>query len=82
MSPPIDIPGVAEAVARVRAYHRRTKHMPGRYAPGPGYMDRANQPDRFRRFLGARMVELPLVPDDDTPPTTRRSSLKGRRLGR
>jgi len=31
-------------------------------------MDWANQPDPFRRFSGARMVELPLVPDDGTPP--------------
>jgi hypothetical protein len=46
----------------VRAYHQRTKHMPERYSPGPGYLDWANQPDPFRRFSGARMVELPLVP--------------------
>jgi SagB-type dehydrogenase family enzyme len=68
MSPPSDISGVADSVARVRAYHRRTKHMPERYSPGPGYMDWANQPDPFRRFSGARTVELPLVPDDGTPP--------------
>lgn len=60
--------GVVDAVSRVRAYHRRTKHMPERYAPGPGYMDWANQPDPFRRFSGARMVALPLVQDDATPP--------------
>ena len=63
-----DAGGVAEAVRRVRAYHQRTKHMPERYAPGPGGMDWANQPDPFRRFSGARMVELPLVGDDGTPP--------------
>ena len=68
MSTPSDISGVADAVARVRAYHQRTKHLPGRYAPGPGYMNWTNQPDPFRRFSGARMVELPLVPDDGTPP--------------
>jgi SagB-type dehydrogenase family enzyme len=55
-------------VAQVRAYHQRTKHMPGHYAPGPGYMDWANQPDPFRRFSGARIVDLPLVRDDGTPP--------------
>ena len=68
MSPPSDVVALPDAVARVRAYHQRTKHMPGRYAPGPGYMDWANQPDPFRRFLGARVIELPLVPDDGTPP--------------
>jgi len=60
--------GVLDAVTRVRAYHQRTKHMPERYAPGPGYMDWANQPDPFRRFSGAPIVELPLVRDDGTPP--------------
>ena len=67
LSPHNDGRGVADAVAPVRAYHQRTKHMPGRYALGPGYMDWANQPDPFRRFPGASMVELPLVLDDDTP---------------
>jgi len=67
-SPPSDVPGVPDAVARVRSYHQRTKHLPGHFAPGPGYLDWANQPDPFRRFSGARMVELPLVPDDGTPP--------------
>ena len=67
-SPPSDVPGVSDAVARVRTYHQRTKHLPGHFAPGPGYLDWANQPDPFRRFSGARMVELPLVPDDGTPP--------------
>ena len=62
------IRGVLDAVAQVRAYHQRTKHMPERYAPGPGHMDWANQPDPFRRFSGARMIELPLVHDDGTPP--------------
>ena len=55
-------------MAHVRDYHRRTKHMPGHYAPGPGYLDWANQPDPFRRFSGARIVDLPLVRDDGTPP--------------
>jgi SagB-type dehydrogenase family enzyme len=45
----------------VRAYHQRTKHLPEQFAPGPGYMDWANQPDPFRRFKGARLVELPFV---------------------
>ena len=66
--PPGDRAGVAEAVAQVRAYHQGTKHLPGRFAPGPGYMDWANQPDPFRRFSGARIIELPLIPDDSTPP--------------
>ncbi len=58
VSPPMGDHGVDDAIARVRAYHQRTKHTPERFAPGPGYMDWANQPDPFRRFAGARMVEL------------------------
>ena len=51
----------AGQLGAVRAYHQRTKHLPDQFAPGPGYMDWANQPDPFRRFKGARLVELPLV---------------------
>ena len=68
MSLASDVDGLPDAVTRVRAYHQRTKHMPERNAPGPGYMDWANQPDPFRRFSGARNIELPLVRDDGTPP--------------
>ena len=67
-SPPSDVPGVPDAVARVRTYHQRTKHLPGQFAPGPGHLDWANQPDPFRRFSGALNIELPLVLDDGTPP--------------
>ncbi|MCA8979366.1 MAG: nitroreductase, partial [Planctomycetes bacterium] len=48
---------------RVIAYHRITKHAPGRYARSLGYMDWDTQPDPFRRFDGAPRVELPLRAD-------------------
>lgn len=48
----------ANAVAR---YHERSKHHPERYAPGPGGLDWATQPDPFRRFEGAPLIELPLL---------------------
>ena len=57
-----------DSLSAVREYHRRTKHLPERYAPGPGYLDWANQPDPFRRYIGARLVELPLARVDQTPP--------------
>ena len=57
-----------DRISAVRDYHRRTKHLPGRYAPGPGYLDWANQPNPFRRYVGARLVELPLACTDPTPP--------------
>ncbi len=43
----------------VFAYHEGTKHHFHRYAPGPGGLDWANQPDPFRRYHGAPL--LPLV---------------------
>jgi SagB-type dehydrogenase family enzyme len=44
-------------------YHTRSKHQLERYAPGPGTMDWATQPDPFRTYAGAPRVELPLVAD-------------------
>ena len=49
-----------EAVGR---YHERSKHRPARFAPGPGRLDWANQPDPFRAYAGAPNVELPLAGD-------------------
>src|SRR5512134_619540 len=54
--------------AAVFAYHERSKHRLDRYAPGPGHLDWANQPDPFRSFDGAEQVLLPLCADAlDTP---------------
>lgn len=50
-------------VARVLAYHQLSKHHLRRYAPSPGRLDWANQPDPFRTFAGAPRVELPLLAD-------------------
>jgi SagB-type dehydrogenase family enzyme len=48
-------------------YHRRSKHQLDRYAPGPGRLDWANQPDPFRCYTRAPAIKLPLV--GDTLPT-------------
>ena len=45
------------------AYHELSKHHLHRYAPSPGRLDWANQPDPFRTFAGAPAVELPLLAD-------------------
>lgn len=45
----------------VRAYHERSKHHPDRYAPGPGGLDWATQPDPFRRYAGAPELDLTLL---------------------
>ncbi len=48
-------------------FHERTKHHFARFAPGPGRLDWANQPDPFRRFEGALLTRLPLLGPDDEP---------------
>jgi SagB-type dehydrogenase family enzyme len=45
-------------------YHSRSKHHLERYAPGPGSMDWATQPDPFRTYAGAPRIELPLAADE------------------
>lgn len=47
----------------VIGYHERSKHRLEGYAPGPGGMDWANQPDPFRTFAGSPEVSLPLAAD-------------------
>jgi len=42
----------------VLAYHQLSKHAPERFAPGPGQLDWATQPAPFRRYDGARLIEL------------------------
>ncbi len=50
-----DIEDNAEAI---RSYHAATAHGPRGSAPGPGFMDWANQPDPFRRYAGAETLPL------------------------
>jgi SagB-type dehydrogenase family enzyme len=50
---------VSAGVATVLAYHDRTKHSFQRFAPALGYLDWATQPDPFRRYAGAPLVDLP-----------------------
>lgn len=48
-------------------YHERTKHHPDRFARSPGYMDWASQPDPFRLYEGAEVVNLDGVPPGEDP---------------
>ena len=57
----------SETIEAVLRYHERTKHHFERYAPGPGELDWANQPNPFRRYQGAPLVRLPLLGPDDAP---------------
>jgi SagB-type dehydrogenase family enzyme len=40
-------------------YHETTKHHFGRFARSRSYLDWATQPDPFRRYAGARLIQLP-----------------------
>jgi len=48
-----------DPVQVAHGYHQRTKHAHQRYAASLGYLDWDNQPDPFRRYLGAPLVALP-----------------------
>ncbi|NQD93683.1 SagB/ThcOx family dehydrogenase, partial [Pseudomonas sp. CrR25] len=52
---------------QVRAYHQLSKHQPQRFAPGPGQLDWATQPAPFRRYAGARLIELYQRPLEESP---------------
>lgn len=45
----------------ILSYHERSKHHLERYAPGPGELDWASQPDPFRSYPGTPELELPLL---------------------
>jgi SagB-type dehydrogenase family enzyme len=57
----------ASELEAVMRYHERTKHHFNRYAPGPGGLDWANQPDPFRRYAGAALTRLPILGPDEEP---------------
>ncbi|MCR4301287.1 MAG: nitroreductase family protein, partial [Sulfuricaulis sp.] len=49
---------MSDKLDKIIAYHEATKHHYHAYAPGPGLLDWATQPDPFRRYAGA--TEIPL----------------------
>ncbi|MBX7220110.1 MAG: SagB/ThcOx family dehydrogenase [Blastocatellia bacterium] len=52
---------------RAILYHNATKHHYSRFATSLGYLDWNTQPDPFRRFAGAPLIQLPLTNEDRTP---------------
>ena len=60
------MPDASELEAVMR-YHERTKHHFYRFAPGPGGLDWANQPDPFRRYAGAPLTRLPILGPGEEP---------------
>jgi len=59
--------GDSSALDVTVAYHERTKHRPSRFAAALGYMDWDTQPDPFRRFEGAAVLPLDLLPVEPEP---------------
>jgi SagB-type dehydrogenase family enzyme len=57
----------ASELETVMRYHERTKHHFNRFAPGPGGLDWANQPDPFRRYAGAALTRLPILGPGEEP---------------
>jgi SagB-type dehydrogenase family enzyme len=49
-----------DALDQIYAYHDTSKHRFDAYAPGPEFLDWSDQPNPFRRFSGAPLIELPL----------------------
>jgi SagB-type dehydrogenase family enzyme len=58
---------MADPLENVFAYHGTTKHHLHAYAPGPGRLDWATQPDPFRRYDGAPVVALERPEPGDAP---------------
>jgi len=56
-----------KSIEGVRAYHDLSSHRPERFAPGPGQLDWATQPAAFRRYAGARCIELLHRPQEESP---------------
>jgi SagB-type dehydrogenase family enzyme len=61
----------------IERYHEESKHRLNRYAPGPGGLDWANQPNPFREFVGAPRTPLSLAADSLA---TRYNDVRGGRL--
>ena len=54
-------------VRAIRDYHERTQHHLHRFAAAMGYLDWANQPDPYRRYVNAPRQLLPLCAPDGQP---------------
>jgi SagB-type dehydrogenase family enzyme len=59
----------------VLGYHETTKHDFGRFARSVGYLDWASQPDPFRRYQGAELLELPRAAGPEGPAALSRETI-------
>ena len=58
---------MSEPLEQVLTYHQQTKHHFNAYARSLGYLDWATQPDPFRRYRGAPVIELAKIPPGEVP---------------
>jgi SagB-type dehydrogenase family enzyme len=58
---------MSDRLQQVIAYHDATKHHFRAYAPGPGMLDWATQPDPFRRYSDCEVLPLDRFPNADGP---------------
>jgi SagB-type dehydrogenase family enzyme len=58
---------MTDNLERVTAYHQATKHSLDRFAPGPHGLDWTTQPDPFRRYADAPLIQLDFLPPGDLP---------------
>lgn len=65
--PPPPPPTPPAPVDVALGYHQRSKHDYQRFASSLGFLDWANQPDPYRRYVGAERTALARPADDDTP---------------
>ena len=65
----------ADKVEVVLRYHERSKHEFHRYARSSGMLDWVNQPNPFRRYVGAPLVRLPILGADEAPLSPRYGDL-------
>ena len=59
--------GPAGGTREILRYHAESTHHVHRFAPGPGRLDWANQPEPFRSYEGAEVLPLPLAEESDAP---------------
>ncbi|GAB4508855.1 MAG: nitroreductase family protein [Sulfuricaulis sp.] len=69
---------MSDSLNKVIAYHEATKHHYHAYAPGPGMLDWANQPDPFRRYSGAELLALDQYPSNNNGPSYEQALIEGR----
>jgi SagB-type dehydrogenase family enzyme len=54
-------------INKIFHYHRSSKHNQHAFAPGPGQLDWASQPDPFRRYQGAKLIPLIKTAQTESP---------------